>query len=903
MTCDLPASQSILPRSEQLTPVDLLLTGTELVRLLRRALADEEWLDAYLLAAGLNQMVEDRLRPDPLQLYRAANFLERHGSGGIRIAGALVRRSGMALSPAAVGLHRRSLLRLRTCLNVATLALAHMVLDPGRHAPTLPPDLDRSLCAAVYLEPDVLRVPACFRSFDQHPDDMRELARRYLDQGERPSRLCVVGVRTSGSYLAPLVGAALELGGIPSIDLLTYRPGRSWGRADVMTVRETAAAGGMFLIVDDPPVTGGAIADTARSLENFGVPARQIIVVAALSGDVPPPALDRWAGVYLPWSRWSVHRRLNRGAIADTLAGLLGSGHHVAASGPHRLAADNRARIRARFSVTISTATTTTRRQIVVEGAGLGFFGRHAVAVATSLEDHFPRVYGLSDGLLYRDWVPGSEVSGDVTELAESVADYVVARGRALRVPRDPTERLRGRGTSADAAACLLSRIFGRFAPVGQYLLLDRITRALLRADVPSVPDGQTRLRYWHRSSPGEALRKVDFHQNSFSNRDITCYDPVFDLAGASVEPPDGDFERLLRVGYAERTGVRIDPERWLLYRLILLWRLGRTGDMDRATAATRSANAMHDYLTAVFPPGDRASDDHSGPLCAIDLDGVLETGLLGYPCTTPAGAVSLRALTAHGFRPIPVTGRCLDDVIERCRSFDLDGAVAEYGAVVYEAHTHRWTDLRASEAVAALAWVRALLAEHDNVEVDGRYRFIVRARSRRGPVSDDVAATVVTATRGAVRAVHGEGQTDFVPREIDKGTGLQQLIQRIGGSVALAVGDSIEDLSVLERAALRRAPRNAGDAVRSAGITVTRHSYQAGLADACADLLGHRPGACRRCTPPHVPARTEVLCAVLGLREDGLRGFVPRVGRLAASVTRPSWASKGARLGLTPVA
>ena len=76
-----------------------------------------------------------------------------------------------------------------------------------------------------------MRVPTGFHSFDQHPDDVRWLVRAFMARyPERRGPLCVVGVRTSGSYLAPLHAAAFRACGESSVDVLTYRPGRPFLR-------------------------------------------------------------------------------------------------------------------------------------------------------------------------------------------------------------------------------------------------------------------------------------------------------------------------------------------------------------------------------------------------------------------------------------------------------------------------------------------------------------------------------------------------------------------------------------------------------------------------------------------------------------------------------------------------
>jgi len=384
-------------------------------------------------------------------------------------------------------------------------------------------------------------------------------------------------------------------------------------------------------------------------------------------------------------------------------------------------------------------------------------------------------------------------------------------------------------------------------------------------------------------------LRKVSFHEWSFSNRELASYDPIFDLAGAAADPPSDAFENLVRGAYESRTGQVIDSERWLLYRIAHLARFGRSGLLNLDRVADRSADAVHDYLSTVFGQVGSSEEIGHGEICGIDLDGVLEIATLGFPCTTPLGAVTLRALTAHGFLPVLVTGRSLPDTVALCRRFDLAGAVAEYGAVLYDHWADRTTDLRDNDAQQTMQRVRRLLDDQADIEVDQRHRYIVRARSAHGPIPADLAMAVESSTSGALRVVVGEGQTDFVPSTVDKGRGLRAFADLLGRPVAMAVGDSSEDLSMFAVARVGRAPHNADAAVRAAGIPLTRRSYQCGLAEACADLLGHHPGNCAQCRQPQLPTRTQILCAVLSLREDGLRGLAWRTARLSALVARTS--------------
>ena len=59
---------------------DLLLTGEQMARHVLDALARREWVDAFLLAAGLQQLADDRLHPDPFSLRRAAAYFRTDGA-------------------------------------------------------------------------------------------------------------------------------------------------------------------------------------------------------------------------------------------------------------------------------------------------------------------------------------------------------------------------------------------------------------------------------------------------------------------------------------------------------------------------------------------------------------------------------------------------------------------------------------------------------------------------------------------------------------------------------------------------------------------------------------------------------------------------------------------------------
>jgi hypothetical protein len=861
---------------------DLLSDASTLMSLLRQAVAGQQWLDAFLLAAGLGQLVEDRLHSDPLLFHRTASYLRGRPGRFARLAGTGAAAGGTVLRTGTAPA-RRGLARAHDALTPPTGTLADRVF--GRSpAGDLSPVLSTVAAVTAGLAGDRIRVPACFHSFDQHPDDARWLVREFRRRYPGPDvPLCVVGVRTSGCYLAPLQAAALRAEGARTVWTLSYRPGQPFLRSELAVLRAVAAAGGMVLVTDDPPASGTSLATTARAVAAAGVPDARIVFLLSLFSDAGelPARLSRWAAVLQPRSEWSVRGRLAAQQVKLALAGLAGPDLEVAAvdplgppgqAGPPGLRdpVGLRGHARELFAVQMLDHRTgeVTRRRIVAEGAGLGYFGRQSVAVARALPGLLPHVYGFADGLLYRDWLPPGPVDMPGEELARTIAGYVAARRTALPAVAVTIGRLGGRDPVWEVTARLLAEQYGRASLPARPLLLEPLMRRLLAHEHPTVIDGKTDCRHWLTDPAAGAARKVDFYQRGFGHLGLACYDPVFDLACAAADPPAPGFEARLRGAYQRISGQLVDAERWLLYQLAQLWRLRRAGDLDADRADQCAAAAIHEYLAGLYLRGLAPA---AGPLVALDLDGVLECDPLGYPATSPSGALALRALIAHGYRPVPVTGRSLPEVRDRCATFGLAGGVAEYGsALVCGAEP---AGLLPPDGRALLEAIREELSGLPGVVLDSRYRYSVRARAvRGGPLPADLVAGLALAARPGIRLVAGQGQTDFVWAGADKGAGLRALAARLSQpGCALAVGDTVADLPMFGSATLARAPRNARLGTAGGGIRRTRHAYQAGLLDACADLLGHRPGRCPACRPPSFTPRTRAMLALLDLRAGGL--------------------------------
>ena len=333
--------------------------------------------------------------------------------------------------------------------------------------------------------------------------------------------------------------------------------------------------------------------------------------------------------------------------------------------------------------------------------------------------------------------------SSDRAAVASRIAGYVFERHRRLAVEQDVTLRQSGQYPAWEAASTVLSSAFGRAWPAGRKLVTDRVAKQLLHVQSPSDVDGRLELTRWFADAGPASIVKVDWDQGSSWNLGLGCCDPVFDLAGVTAASQDTALSRELQRAYEALAGEPIEQERWLLYQLAQLTVAPETRPEGRHALRRACSRAMQNYFGRVYFDDLTLADD--GPLCGIDVDGVLETEYLGFPALSPASAGGLRALIAHGYRPLIVTGRSLGDVVERCAAYRLAGAVAEYGSAIYTARDELVTVVSSIEDQDAIARLRAEFRRLDGVTIDDDYTHAIRAfvprlarRPRSAPARDD---------------------------------------------------------------------------------------------------------------------------------------------------------------------
>ena len=124
-------------------------------------------------------------------------------------------------------------------------------------------------------------------------------------------------------------------------------------------------------------------------------------------------------------------------------------------------------------------------------------------------------------------------------------------------------------------------------------------------------------------------------------------------------------------------------------------------------------------------------------PLVVLDVDGVLDRRLFGFPCTTAAGMEALSLLSAHNLSVALNTARSADEVKEYCKAYSLSGGVAEHGSYLWDAVRQREQVLISSETIRQLEELRRHLRDIPGVFLDERHQYSIRpsliARSRPG--------------------------------------------------------------------------------------------------------------------------------------------------------------------------
>lgn len=737
-----------------------------------------------------------------------------------------------------------------------------------------------------------MRLPEAFRCQDFTHQDVISLVRLFVDSSPNHRQpYLVIGLRTAGSYFAPLMAAYLRLLDWPLVSWITIRPKNGISAWEGTRLRRLLRQDTRVLVVDDYPNTGLTFGLTLRMLRRFKVPAERVTVLAprhaarpdwSLPADIRGserisifslgPAQLLKAGLLEPKSMeilfqeyyraqgWQRACVINKKDVEEINAGLwrhYSDGFHV--------------RLKRVFAVRLSGPGGKSEiKKVFVKSSGWGWLGYHSYISGTRLSEFVPPVIGLRNGLLLTEWIEG-QVPRSESEAHEivlnTIPSYLAARVRRLPLSGDVwLEGSSYRGTGWDELIGVLRGAYGRYTwPLKMPALRSQLRKYLTHT--PTLGDGKMGPEEWILTD--SKPRKGDFEHHNFGGGELDIVDPAYDLASAVFEfGLSAGWEQKLLHAYARESGDTTIFERILLYKLLygsIVMRRATstlsTGSLDGKAKAENLrylqarnflAFQMNQFSAGLMGRPERPT--WSKFLFFLDLDGVFDRELLGFPHTSWKGLQSLALLQSHGYSVVLNTGRSVQHVRDYCQSYTLPGGLAEYGSVFVDAVRQTETPLVGAEAAGQLKLCREAIHKLPGVFTDPGYEYSIRAyrypgRNTAGLSVSEVTNLLSSPKFDKLTFISRGPDTYIVQKETGKGPGLlaaKELLESPKAPTA-GIGNSEEDTGMLQAVDLAYAPANCSADLRQLAAEgrcrVMGRPFQWGLLEAVLDLLpsGHK--------------------------------------------------------------
>ena len=865
---------------------------------------DEGWQQSevignvFLLSCAITDALDDYLAGNKYDFSKVGQLLPL-ARPGVRAVEALLDATRRLRAVSLFRLHRwRAMWAvavtefLRDCLVAASPDRTILIFRRDRLASLLTPDFPESLWS---YRP---KIPAFFRSRDFAPADCLELGRKFVVAFPEPDRpAIVVGLRTAGSFLAPLLCAYLSTP-FRDTDWAAVRPTKGLAVWERDALRRAARKKARVLIVDESIHTGTTVAKAVHLLRQAGFSDEDVVMLNPVEPAFPDwknsrtlqclckikvltlGAAERYKQQLLESD--AVEARLNeyfraRGYVEAHVAPSLTT-HDLnlrwRGQPPERVDV----RLKRLYEVHLKDGAGASEvRYVLAKSVGWGWLGYHAFHAATQLAQFVPPVLGLRDGILYTEWFPEGQDWGafalDRDAWIKSLANYVAARARNLTLGADPTPDLvrEGRHKGSEILASALSRAFS--SRIASALKRRRIQQELSRqkSPMPILTDSKMSRHEWVFGI--SRLLKTDFEHHGQGKNELGMTDPAYDLADAifQFQLSEEESAKLVR-HYVEQTG-DLHVEKRLFFNKLLAAMCAQ----DRATLGLQNPRLLHrrqefhkQYISAWnFLIGEtvrecgrlchRPREIHwHTPVVVADIDGVLDRMVFGFPSTTAAGIKALSLLHAHGFAIAINTARTLHEVKEYCRSYGLAGGVAEYGSLIWDAVSDQERVLVSAESLRQLQQAQDALRRIPGVFLSDYYQYSLRAftyqDSQTRPLPHLLIQDLLASLKLDRLDVHHTGlDTAILAKEINKGTGLLSLLAFVGlpTDEVLAIGDSEPDLAMFRVAHRSFVPGNAScrQEARLLGCYVASLPYQPGLLQIARKIVHPDGSTCQRCS------------------------------------------------------
>ena len=741
-----------------------------------------------------------------------------------------------------------------------------------------------------------ISIPSPFQRLDLTHHDVLALGAKFIVQfPDRAVPLVIVGLRTSGSYFGPLLRALFEQEGYNALAFLTIEPNKGLGRQEKRELERYAQQGYTALAVDDPPNTAGTVLVAIEVLRRCGFARDRIKLLVPMMGapcgwstNLPDGLL-----IALESQDWHMRAQLAPDPVLHQLTGYFESDgfsdirlieDETTTAMNDELQSRSPARRGSRLKRIFAVRATSKlgrlqTHYVLAKSSGWGWLGYPAFIAGTRLSGLVPRVVGLRNGILYSHWEGGQVASAYTTasraDRIAAAATYIAARVRLLPLGSNP---LRGRGQHRHHNGIrlleqALSRAHGRvFANTLMQARLGQRLRDRPCA-MPTLVDGNMQISEW--ISGPEGLLKTGYEHHGLGKAALNVADPAYDLAetalSLSLDPAEQDQ---LVARYRDASGDAAIGDRLFLHKLLAgLWAMDRANDAifskdsgpaEQCASSDRFMQAWHFLTVETARHCGRYISRPQAPswsamTVVLDVDGVIDRRLFGFPCTTAAGIEALSLLHTNGISIALNTARSADEVKAYCSAYGLSGGIAEYGSYLWDSVAQRGHVLVHPESLRQLDILREYLRPLPGVFLDKRHRYSIKAFSyqatprgalpilahsmRASNVGDgalcalpDVVINHAVATLGLDRlSVHQTSiDTTIIARDVDKGSGLATLRNRAlaPSTEIIAVGDSDMDLAMFRQATRSFAPANitCRSQARLLGCQVSESAHQTGL-------------------------------------------------------------------------
>src|SRR5215467_7706401 len=134
------------------------------------------------------------------------------------------------------------------------------------------------------------RIPAAFHAQDLTHLDIVKLTQKLVEAiPERKRPILVVGLRTAGSYFAPVVQAHLSLEGFEDVSSVTIRPKSGVGYSEMRRLKQAAAKNAVAVVIDEPGGTGTTYTRGVSCVRRAGFATENIVVLVPVH-----PAVRDW---------------------------------------------------------------------------------------------------------------------------------------------------------------------------------------------------------------------------------------------------------------------------------------------------------------------------------------------------------------------------------------------------------------------------------------------------------------------------------------------------------------------------------------------------------------------------------------------------------------------------------